>query len=90
MQAGKAFCRLLVGGEEACVPVEHAVALVAALRDHLLACTPAAAADGAAGRPDTAGRKGKRKKKGDAQPQPNASQVIHHVHALNIGVNCPG
>lgn len=74
-QAGRAFCRLLVGSEGACVPVEHALALVVALRDHLLACAPEAAANGAAARPETACRKGKRKKKGAAQPQPVHVQV---------------
>lgn len=41
LQAGRKFCRMLVGASasSASVPAEHAIVLAQALRDHLVACT---------------------------------------------------
>lgn len=74
-QAGKAFCLHLTGSNGASVPVEHLVALVGALRDHLLACAPEALPEGTPGRLVNTTRNGKRKKKGDPQPQSSGNQV---------------
>lgn len=71
MQAGKEFCRQLVGSDGACVPLEHLASLVEALRDHLLACAPAAAA-AASG---ATKRQGKRKNGAVSRPLSADSQV---------------
>lgn len=62
-----------MGSDGASVPVEHVIALVVAMRDHVLACAPAAMPDGT---PGNATKNGKRKKKGDAQPQASGTQVV--------------
>lgn len=68
------FCTHLAGSDGACAPVEHVVALVLALRDHLLACAPEALPEGTPRRPVNATRNGKRKE-GDLQPQASGIQV---------------
>ncbi|CAL8463631.1 g3165 [Coccomyxa elongata] len=80
-EAGKVFCTQLAGSDGACAPVEHVVALVVALRDHLLACAPEALPEGTPGRPANATRNGKRKKKGDLQPQASGIQAVETPEA---------
>ncbi|BDA48499.1 Condensin-2 complex subunit G2 [Coccomyxa sp. Obi] len=80
-EAGKAFCLQLAGSNGASVPVEHVVALVVALRDHVLACAPEAMPEGTPRHPANATRNGKRKKKGDPQPQASAIQAAETPEA---------
>ena len=71
-QAGMRFCSMLVGGNASGggVPVEHAIVLACALRDHLLACARCPA--GQAGQAGQAKQPKKRKQKGTPAPQSQA------------------
>ncbi len=85
VQAGKEFCRRLVGSDGPCVPVEHLASLVEALRDHLLACAPEAAAAGAGA--GATKRQGKRKKGAVPRPLSADSQVGVYAACLPAS-NC--
>ena len=71
-QAGVRFCSMLVGGNASggSVPIEHAIVLTCALRDHLLACAHSPA--GQAGQAGQAKQPKKRKQKGTPAPESQA------------------
>ena len=78
-QAGQRFCGMLTGSTASSsgVPVEHAVALACALRDHLAACSGAPA--GAAEAPR---QPKKRKQRGAAAAEQAQVCLCRSEHAL--------